>query len=101
MPRPKGQSLFEQLERARKQLELPEIATINQIKDKYRELSRKWHPDHCRDDPEKCHEMQQQLNAAYHTLMNYCSNYQYSFRREDVEKFPSGEDLWWERFGQF
>ena len=101
MSRSRGKSLFEQLDWARKRLELPESANINQIKEKYRELSKKWHPDHCKDDPEKCHEIQQQLNTAYHTLMNYCSSYHYSFRREDVEKFPSGEDLWWERFGQF
>ena len=101
MPRSREKSLFEQLDWARKRLELPESANINLIKEQYRELSKKWHPDRCREDPDKCHEMQQQLNTAYHTLMNYCNSYRYSFRREDVEKFPTGEDLWWERFGQF
>ena len=101
MPRPRGKSLFEQLDWARKQLELPEIASINQIKEKYRELSKKWHPDHCKDNPAECHRMQQRLNTAYDTLMNYCNSFQYSFMREDVERFPTGEDFWWERFGQF
>ena len=101
MSPPPGKSLFEQLDQARKTLDLPEISTINQIKHKYRELSKQWHPDRCRQDPVKGHEMQQRLNSAYQTLMSYCNNYEYSFRKEDVEKYPAGEDFWWERFGQF
>lgn len=100
-PRKEQKSTFERLDEARKRLELPEIASINQIKDKYREMSKKWHPDSCTEDPKTCHEMQQQLNAAYETLMSYCNTYQYSFRSEDVERFPSAEDFWWDRFGQF
>ena len=95
------ESTFARLNQARQTLELPERTSIRQIRDKYHELSRIWHPDHCRDKPEVCHEMQQKINEAYAVLMDYCSSYQYSFRREDVEEYPSGEDFWWEHFGEF
>jgi DnaJ-class molecular chaperone len=97
----KRENLFEQLNRARRTLELPDRASIKQIKDKYRELSKIWHPDHCMDAPEKCRQMQQRLNEAYAVLMNYCSSFQYSFRKEDVEAYSSGEDFWWKHFGEF
>ena len=97
----KRENLFERLDRARRTLELPDRASITQIKDKYRELSRVWHPDHCREAPEKCHQMQQRLNEAYSLLMDYCSGFQYSFRKEDVESYPTGEDFWWKHFGEF
>ena len=97
----KRENLFEQLDSARRTLELPDRASIKQIKDKYRELSRVWHPDRCRDAPEKCRQMQQRLNEAYALLMDYCSDFQYSFRKEDVEAYPNGEDFWWKHFGEF
>ena len=96
----KRENLFEQLDAARRTLELPDRASIKQIKDKYRELSKIWHPDHGRDMPEKCREMQQRLNEAYAELMDYCSSFQYSFRKEDVETYLTGEDFWWKHFGE-
>ncbi|HUU27780.1 MAG TPA: J domain-containing protein [archaeon] len=99
MNRPKGKSVFEQLDQARKTLQLPERASIKKIKEKYRELSKIWHPDLCKKDPEACRQMQQRLNEAYAILIDYCSSFEYSFRKEDVEAHPTGEDFWWEHFG--
>ncbi|MFH1070009.1 MAG: hypothetical protein V1794_10365 [Candidatus Glassbacteria bacterium] len=45
------ESTFDRLERARRTLELPDRASIRQIRAKYHELSGVWHPDHCRDRP--------------------------------------------------
>lgn len=94
------ESLFQRLERARLALGLPDRASISQIRGRYRELSKHWHPDHCREDPELCKQRQAEINAAYDTLMDYCNNYQYSFREEDIEQYPSGEDFWWKHFGE-
>ena len=95
------QTSFQRLEAARKVLGLPDRASLHQIRERYRELSKRWHPDLCREDPETCKGKQAELNAAYDILMNYCNNYQYSFREEDVEQYPSGEDFWWKHFGEF
>lgn len=100
----KKERLFDKIDKARRTLDLPEVATINMIKDKYRELSRRWHPDQCRGDEneeKKSHEMQQQINEAYSILMSYCNSYEYSFTREDIERFPSGDEFWWDRFNPF
>ncbi|MEA1997388.1 MAG: J domain-containing protein [Gemmatimonadota bacterium] len=99
MNRQKRESLFERLNRARSVLELPERVSIKRIKEQYRELSKTWHPDICKEKPAACQRMQQRLNEAYSVLMGFCNNYEYSFRREDVEKYPTGEDFWWEHYG--
>ena len=101
MSKAKSESVFDRLDRARKTLGLPERASLEKIKKSYRELSKLWHPDHCKETPEKCQHMQQRLNEAYAVLMDYCNNYEYSFRREDVEACPEGEDFWWQHFGEF
>ncbi|MCE5272592.1 J domain-containing protein [bacterium] len=93
------ESLFDRLDHARRTLELPDRVSLAQIRQRYRELSRRWHPDLCPDDPELCKQKQAELNAAYGTLTDFCNNFQYSLRREDVEQYAGGEDFWWRHFG--
>ena len=100
MNQPRWQIVFEKVDAARRTLELPERASIRQIREKYHELSRVWHPDLNREDPDKAHQVQQRLNEANEVLMEYCSDFVYSFRREDVEAYPTGEDFWWKHFGE-
>ncbi len=95
------ESAFDRIDRARKLLGLPERASVKTIREKYHELSRKWHPDLNRDNPDTAREKQQEINLAYQTLMEYCAGFEYSFRREDIQSFQSGEEFWWEHFGQF
>ncbi|MBN1195704.1 MAG: J domain-containing protein [Methanomicrobiaceae archaeon] len=78
-----------------------ERASLNEICRKYREEIKKWHPDISNQDPRESHEMTIRLKAAYDLLMDYCMNYPFSFRIDDLaqhlEKNPL--DFWMERFG--
>ena len=95
------ESVFSKIDRARKTLDLPERASVKMIREHYHELSRQWHPDLCRENPEMAGQKQQQINEAYQTLMEYCAGFEYSFRREDIQSYQCGEEFWWEHFGQF
>lgn len=90
---------YKKIKKAARILELPESATMEFIKQRYKELCRKWHPDKCRETPEKCHEMMQKINEAYEIILDYCCNYKYSFKEEDIRSTFSPEELWYERFG--
>ena len=90
---------FEQIDVSRKLLELGESATWDEIKKNFRTLLHKWHPDKCNDDKAKCEEMTDNIIKAYHTIMDYCENYIYSFSRENVKKQYNSTDWWFDRFG--
>ncbi|MBN2124052.1 MAG: J domain-containing protein [Deltaproteobacteria bacterium] len=92
-------SLYERITRARELLELPERATLKQIRSNYRRLVRKWHPDRCTDDPEKSKEMTARIIDAHRVIMDYCNHYRYSFSREEAAKYLSPDEWWRERFG--
>lgn len=78
---------FEQVDRARKILELGEDASIEEIKDAYRRLSLKYHPDRCQDEEKKhCEEMMKEVNHARDIVMMYCAGYRFSFKEKDVKK---------------
>jgi len=91
---------FQEIDAARKLLKLPEKATLEEIKTSYRNRIMEWHPDRCRHPVEQCTEMTAKIVAAYRVLIDYCSNYQYSFSLDVVREHLSGEDWWLERFGQ-
>ena len=91
--------IFETINQARKLLQLPEHATMDQIKDQYRSLIKKWHPDHCKEAPEKCEEMARHITDAYRVIIDYCNSYQYSFERDEVEKHLSEGEWWRQRYG--
>jgi hypothetical protein len=39
------------------------------------------------------------ITDAYDCLMRYCSDYKFSFSKEEVEKYISPEEWWAKRFG--
>jgi DnaJ-class molecular chaperone len=43
---------YEEITKARQVLELHEVATLKEIKNKYRELLKEWHTDLCREKEE-------------------------------------------------
>jgi DnaJ-class molecular chaperone len=78
---------FRQIDEARKLLGLDETATLEEIKEAYRHLSLKYHPDRCKDNEKKhCEEMIKKINHAKDILLAYCANYRYSFKEKDVKR---------------
>ena len=84
---------FEDIDEARRLLILGEAATLKEIKSAYRRLAHHHHPDKHSSTFEGNEEMKK-LNWAYKMLMDYCSDYKYSFKEEDVARtYLYGEHL--------
>lgn len=65
-------------------LGLPSMVSLKEIKERYRYLSKKYHPDIAKES-----EKMTQINRAYEILKNYIENYKFSFSREEILKqFP-------------
>ena len=80
-------------------LNLPERASMEEIKSHYRELISQWHPDKSNESDETCNEMTRKIIAAYDTIIAYCNQYRYCFSPEEIKKYLSDEEWWFERFG--
>lgn len=97
---------YNKVDKAREILGLGNRATIPEIKEAYRRLSVKYHPDKCKDqDKRKCEEQFKKINNANETLIDYCLNYKFSFKeaedmktseekqmKEHMKRFYDG---WW------
>ena len=78
---------FKEINEARKVLGLEESATLGEIKDAYKRLTLRYHPDRCKDDRKKeCEEIFKKLTHANDILMAYCAGYRYSFKEKDVKR---------------
>jgi DnaJ-class molecular chaperone len=85
---------FNKIEEARTLLGLGKEATQKEIKKAYRKLAHRHHPDKHGGDDSAESEAMKQLNRAYKLLMDYCNDYKYSFREEDVARtYPHEEYL--------
>jgi DnaJ-class molecular chaperone len=86
---------FMEIDEARKVLGLSEAATLKEIKRAYRTLAHRHHPDkHSDAASEETEETMKRLNWAYKLLTDYCRNYKYGFREEDVARtYPHDEYL--------
>ena len=81
-------------------LGLRETSTLKEIKNKYKNLMKKWHPDKHKDDPEKATKMSMQINEAYEVILMYCNSYEYSFDEESIKKISYSPSEWWhDKFG--
>ncbi len=77
-------------------LGITSTATLAQVKEKYRALMKKWHPDTCGQDIEKCREMTTKLIIAYEIIVEYIENFKFSFKEDDVKKnLPVDRHDWW------
>jgi DnaJ-class molecular chaperone len=91
---------YEEIDKARKTLELGEKATMEQIKKAYRRLSKKWHPDACGEkDKDLCREKMAEISGAYKIIMKYVKDYSFSFSEETVIE-ESPEERWKKQFGK-
>ncbi len=78
---------FKQIDEARRMLGLDEEASIEEIKEVFRVLILKYHPDRCKQkDKKHCEEMCKKINHARDIILSYCANYRYSFREKEVKK---------------
>ncbi len=75
------------IEEALETLELPKLITREDIRNQYRFLAKKHHPD-IGGDTEKM----EQLNAAYTLLMKYIEDFRYTFDEDEINRqFPGGD----------
>jgi DnaJ-class molecular chaperone len=78
---------YKQIDEARRLLGLGEDASLEEIKDAYRNLSLKYHPDRCKEpDKKNCEEKFKRINHAKDIIMNYCASYRFSFKEAEVKK---------------
>jgi preprotein translocase subunit Sec63 len=92
---------FKEIDTARRLLGLGEVATLKQIKRAYRRKARQYHPDRSGGEDAEGEEMMKRLNWAYKLLIEYCVQYGYSFKEEDVARtYPYDEYLrkWYYRW---
>lgn len=82
---------FDQIDKARNIMGITEMATYKEIRLRYIELSKRFHPD----IGGKSHEMLK-INKAYEVIKEYIECYNYSFRKIDVlNTYP---ELLYDRF---
>jgi len=98
---------FKDIERARKLLGLGETTSMQEIREKYRKQSLKYHPDRHNNSLKKkeYEEKIKEINNSYEILMNYCKKYPISFNIGKVKEVEEGEyerqhlrrfyDGWW------
>ncbi|MBD3426824.1 MAG: DnaJ domain-containing protein [Candidatus Omnitrophica bacterium] len=86
---------FKKINDARKILGLGESATLYEIKDVYRKLSLKYHPDKCEEEEKaECEETFKKISSAYETIMTYCANYRFSFAVEEVQGVDMDKEIY-------
>lgn len=90
---------YEEITNARHILGLYEFATLKDIKNKYRELIKEWHPDLCKENQDLRKEKTIEIINAYKIIMSYCENYIFSFSKEEIDKYISTDEFWKNKFG--
>jgi len=92
-------SYFEKIDKARKLLNLPEEASLEEIKKAYHKKAWELHPD--KKGGQKDDEFNRrmiQLNKAHRIIRDYIRKYRFSFREEEVKKHDPNRDM--RRFGE-
>ena len=77
---------FEDIENSRKILGLGNKISIVELKERYRELARKYHPDSCKEERKECEEKFKQIKKAYEILMEYLVIYKIPVNKEEYNK---------------
>jgi len=86
--------------KAKSLLGLRETSTLKEIKNKYKNLMKKWHPDKHKDDADKATKMSMQINEAYEIIIDFCNAYEYSFDEESIKQKTFTPSEWWnDKFG--
>jgi len=86
--------------KAKTLLGLRETSSLKEIKNKYKLLIKKWHPDKHKDEMQKATQMSMQINEAYEIILKYCNEYEYSFYEDTIKKASYSPQEWWhDKFG--
>ncbi|MCD6527057.1 MAG: DnaJ domain-containing protein [Desulfuromonas sp.] len=76
---------YKELEAALTVFDITEHASLKEIKARHKALVRKYHPDTGCKDNDKI----RLINEAYRLLIDYCSQYRFSFnRKEFLQQYP-------------
>jgi DnaJ-class molecular chaperone len=85
---------FEEIDKARQLLGLPQEATLSEIKDAYRRRAKEYHPDKQKLGKRKEYSQKMtRINKAYEILMDYLEQYRFSFSEEEVKKNDPDRDM--------
>ncbi len=91
---------FEALMKAKTLLGIHDKASLSEIKIRYKNLMQQWHPDRHLEDVQLATKMSAQINEAYESIQNYCSNFEYPFDEDTIKKATQTPHEWWnDRFG--
>jgi DnaJ-class molecular chaperone len=63
------------------------------------QLIKKWHPDKNISEPGLAESKTREIIQAYKIIMQYCDQYQFSFSRQEVDKYLSDRERWFKQFG--
>jgi len=75
------------IQEALEALDLPSLVTRGDIKKRYRQLAREYHPDRGESN-----DRMERINAAYTLLMEYIDRFRYRFDAEEIaQQYPEGE----------
>jgi len=86
---------FKEIDEARRILGLDEEASMEEIKEAYRKLCLKYHPDRCKgNDKKKCEAMIKKINHAKDIIMIYCAGSRFSFKEKDVKRNTMDKELY-------
>jgi len=77
---------YQELQAALAVFDLPKRLSLRQLKERHRQLVRRYHPDSGgTPEPDRI----RNINAAYRLLRDYCNEYQFDFsHREFLEQCP-------------
>lgn len=92
--------LYDEITEARGILGLEEAETLKSIKEKYKTLIKKHHPDISKEGDQVSRDEAEKIISAYKLILSYCDNYKFSFERDEVSKYISVEEYWREKFGK-
>ena len=77
--------MTEQIKKALDILGMPSMVTRRDIKERYRQLAKRYHPDLTGGEAE----MMEEIVRAYEILMDYIDSYRFSFDEDEITRqFP-------------
>ena len=79
--------MIDELQKALNFMGLTPFVTYKEIKKRYFELSKKYHPDFGGDSKKM-----DKLNKSYNLLKNYIENYRFYFNEEEIAKQYNGSE---------